>query len=383
MQISKRLSVFLAVLMTALFINCAYASSSDDDQVFVKTGNVSNDLYLAKETIFLDALVEGDLLAAGENVSVKGKIMGDLIVAGANLVIATELLDDARLVGASIDVCSSVSGDVTMAGADIMTCAEAVFAGPVYAAGKKVNLAGNFKGKTLIRAKTVNLAGTFVGDIDINAESIELLPTAVIQGNLSYASPEQLKQHAASQILGQKKYTEVKNGWWDAEESLKKPPLIVIVLSVFGVLISGLITALTLNYFFAESISDIVDEIRPQALRNIGFGVLCLLFTPLVIVALMLSVIGIPLALFLIFSYLLFLLTVSYTHLLFVADVLYGLVTKDMPKKFWTLCLSIVGAIITIIAISMIPLFGLPLIIILYCAAAGSTGLHIFQRIRQ
>lgn len=75
-------------------------------------GNVSGSVYLAGGDIVTNGDIKGDLYATGMNVRISGDIGGDLNAVGARVKVEGRVSDDARLIGLVVVVDNDVNGDL-------------------------------------------------------------------------------------------------------------------------------------------------------------------------------------------------------------------------------------------------------------------------------
>jgi cytoskeletal protein CcmA (bactofilin family) len=216
---------------------------------------------------------------AGANITVAEDevISEELTVAGANVKVAGELKEGLNVFGANIKVSGNVQGELNAIGANII-------------------LSGEFRSKVGAGAANIVLDGIFEDNVEVEAAKITLTPTAVIKGNLNYASAILDRQEGA-QVLGeifQKETTAKKDEaeQWDRKDRkiAGTAHIIFWFLSLAALLVVGLI----INGFFPRQTETVVALISDSPWTNIGVGFVFLVAVPVAIVASFITVIGIP-----------------------------------------------------------------------------------------
>lgn len=216
---------------------------------------------------------------AGANVTVAEDevISEELTLAGANVKVAGELMEGLNALGANIKISGSVQGELNAIGANIV-------------------LSGKFRSKVGAGAANIVLTGIFEDNVEVGAAKITLTPTAVIKGNLNYASAI-LDRQEGSQILGEifQKKTAAKRDkpeqWGPKDRKTAGAAHIIFwFLSLAALLVVGLI----INGFTPKQTETVVALISDSPWTNMGVGFVFLVAVPVAIVVAFITVIGIP-----------------------------------------------------------------------------------------
>ena len=134
------------------------------------------------------------------------------------------------------------------------------------------------------------------GDVQLAGDALRLGPGARISGQVSYRSGDDLIVEPGAQVSGGIKQVTSDRAWRRAAEGAT----IVggITLSI-GLLLLGAILVLALPRFSREAAA----SIRQQPWQVLGVGVTVLVGVPVALVLLVITIIGIPLAVLLGFAY--------------------------------------------------------------------------------
>jgi cytoskeletal protein CcmA (bactofilin family) len=207
-----------------------------------------------------DETLTGGLIAAGANVEILGKVGGGLKACGANV---------------------ASSGEVK---------------GELLAGGANVVLAGKYRSKVKAAASNLTLSGTFDGDVNVLAARITVTPTAVIKGNLIYASAD-LNVQQGARITGEviQRQVMVKKQWiekWGRQGIKAMIPVGIFfwLISIVALIIVGLL----INYLFPKKTDAVISTISQSFWKNLWSGFIFLVVVPMAIIVSFITVVGIP-----------------------------------------------------------------------------------------
>lgn len=297
---------FIAVFLTLALCGSTYGAG-------VRLG--SDVQVTAEET------VEGGLLAAGANVEIRGTVEGGLKVFGANVVIPGD-----------------IQGDLGAFGANVV-------------------LSGTYRSKVQTAASNVILSGTFDGDVNAGGARITVTPTAVIKGDLIYATAD-LNIQKGSRIMGEV----VQRKLVVKEEKIEKWGIIGILAIIpvwiffwFVSIVALVIVGVLINYLFPKKTDTIVETISQSPWKNLWFGLIFLVVVPVAIIIAFITVVGIPVG---IIAGILYGIAIYISRIyigVWIGRRVLGYIKKSMATAFfWPL---VVGTII-IALITLIPFVG-------------------------
>lgn len=174
----------IRAILVGLLAFGAPALAGDGDEVF----RLGNDLYVAGETLSLEAEGTDDVFAAGEKVDLRAPITGSAWLAGRR--VASEAAVAGMLLAAGADVTASapVGGDAMLMGYDVSVQAE--IGGDLRAAARHITVAAPVAGTALLAGDTVEINGAIAGDVAILADEIHFGPAARIDGRLKIFSDD-------------------------------------------------------------------------------------------------------------------------------------------------------------------------------------------------
>ncbi len=285
-----------------------------------------------------DEVITSDVYRAAESVSVAGVIQGDLIVAAQNIEVTGTVEGDVIAAGQTIQISGDVKGNVRVAGQNIILIGET--GKNVTAFGQNITIDGTVGWGVVAYGQSIRLDGAIAKDVDTGGESVAI--EGVIGGNLTVRDDETTNRQDGSDtrifdtatVGGDLLYYGAKPTI-DNETSIagvitfKGSPIdqatrvgigvaaltfvvVMKVMSILGMIVVGLL----LVRFLRSDVLTVVQEVIAHPTINFFWGIIVLIVTPVALVILGLTLIGLPLALF---------GGVMYAVLLYVAKVFIGI----------------------------------------------------------
>lgn len=225
-----------------------------DGTVTVEEGETVDSVEAFAGNVIVDGTVTGDVNALAGNVYVNGEVEGDVSVASGNL-----------------EVDGNVSGDVSAAAGNVRLAENGSVGGDFQAGGG-----------------TVLVDGTIDGDAAIGADTIELGETAAISGDLEYSGD---LQGETGVVEGE--ITEDSSVGVGPDTGLE--PIVTWVFALYTLALNLLLGAALLLLFprFSAGVADRVGSVPVRA-GLVGLAVL--IIVPIALIALAITVVGIPLS---------------------------------------------------------------------------------------
>jgi TolB-like protein/cytoskeletal protein CcmA (bactofilin family) len=205
--------------------------------------------------------------------------------------------------GANIEIDGTVKGGLETFGANISVSGQNM--GDLKFAGANVVLSGRFSDKVGGAAANLIIAGIFEEDVEVTAARIIVMPSAVIKGDLAYATAL-FERKEGSQIHGKvvQLMTEEGEKWSKSKRpAAKEGSFLATAIFWFISTIALIITGLLVNYFLPRQTEKIVATLSGSIWRNFGVGLLLLIATPLFIAISFFTAIGIPIGILTAFVY--------------------------------------------------------------------------------
>lgn len=248
------------------------------------TGVINGDVFCAGQTVTVDAQVNGDVLCAGQTVNVSGKVNGNVRVAGQTVTLGADVTRSASVVGQDVTIESGakVGRDLSLA-------------------TQTTTINGHVNRDLSAATNDLVLNSTVGRNVDATVAKLELQNSADIKGKLNYSSQSQSDLHRSSgaKVGGAVSYHHInknnnRGGMWHRTMWAGRAYMEI----------SLIIFALVLAALFPQLFDGWNQVARRRFWLSLLVGFLAMFIVPAVIIALFVSVIGVPLALLLILVWL-------------------------------------------------------------------------------
>ena len=282
-----------AVLESGQTLNETGFFSGDNIRI---DGNVNGTTFAGGSNVDISGIIDGDLFVAGQNVTISGKVNGSVFTAGQGVNITGEVANNIFAAGQTINLKSQNEGSAFLGGQKITLEKDSKVAKDLFASGVQLFELGEVGGSFYGAGENVTISGLIGKNAKI--ESTDLyVESATINKDLKYSSTNKATISTDSKIVGVTTWDQVK----PQQQQVKKPAvfsvavLISTLISMAGALLVWFVIKLIRPRFW-ESLA---DKIISNPFKSLGFGALALIVTPTAILLLLITVIGIPLALIL------------------------------------------------------------------------------------
>lgn len=317
----KKYLILIAGLVILLSTQSASAITLDAGELVNVKDKIEGDAYLAGQTVQVQNSIKGDAIIAGGVVDIDSNISQDATIVGDKISINQEVSDDIRVAGSTVIIKADVKGDVIAFAETLIIDKDATISGNVLAfvskfqldgqVNQNINIAsvdskitGKVLGDTKIRTADFNLEGTLSGKTEFVAEREVVISDSAKFGdtvNYGYTTELDLSPNLSEGVTAN----------FDSELLQSQKRSKEILPNMFsGMLVFRILSAALVILLF----SWLAGKFTSRATKNLEkskdiskaffYGIL-LFFLPIsIIILLFVSLIGIPLALFLTFAYL-------------------------------------------------------------------------------
>jgi len=338
--------IFKIVLLLTVFIlplGASAAALKTDNNVYVEKGQVvSGNLYALGQTVTIDGDISGDLIAVGQTINVNGRVDGDILAAAQNLTVNGEVGGNIRVLGNSLNLNGPVARNVDALGASVVLGDRAKVGWDLSLAAGAAEIRGEIDGSLVGASGRVIITGTVDKNVDLKmggkklSQDLTVASGAKIGGDLIYTAQKEAQIADRSAIGGQvqQKLPAAPAGGWFLAWLWKK------LVAIFSALVVGLI----LVFLLKKITPKILDIIATGPGRSLLLGLLVMFVLPPIAFLLILTIIGLPLALIIMAWW----LVATYVARVIAAIllgrlILRGIFKRENPNLFWSLVL---GAII-------------------------------------
>ena len=312
---------------------------------------INDDIYISGGDNTIDGTINGDVFVAGGTVRVNGTVNGDLFIAGGTISINGTVSDDARISGGQITIQGKIGSDLLVYGGDIAIEKEATVAGTTKAAAGQMRVAGTLR------------------DLDAAVGALTIASTSTIAGNLKYMSNREASIATDSKISGDVTKIQPRTSQQDYKTQR-------LILST----IASIAAASLLIWLFPNKIAQIGHDTRENFGPNLVWGLGTLFGLPLIISIFLITVVGIPIGLILLFLFSVILLFGKAASIVAAGQWVEQLLNRKNDGKA-TYIAAALGAI-TLAVIGLIPVFGPLIVIIAFIAGLGAVAKYDWNLIK-
>lgn len=356
-RVAPRCPCAVAVALMA----CARAVGADEPGTAVAAPG--DDRFAAGATVELLEPVGGDAFLAGGLVESNASIEGDAVIAGGTVAVRATVGDDLFVAGGQVEVDALVSGDVRIAAGRVRIAPES-----------------RVEGDVTIAAGEVTLAGNVAGDVQVYADQLTVTPGTRIGGKLSWRTSQPVNLPPDVSVEGgvapdNDPAEDATDGQADDRRRASDTAGIGW-LWLAGLLGVGWLLVLGFAQFSRRT-TRILTE-RPWA--GMGVGLLVLAGVPAVVLALAVTLVGIPLALIMLMLYAATLIAAWVVGALFIGDRALALARPGVSAtKGWRL-----GALLLVLLVlgllESLPVIGDLARFAVLLLGLGGIGLALWNR---
>lgn len=364
MKRSHKSLVVIAVLITALaglgaLGGSAFAGVKFDagrSSYIKQSDKVDGGLFSAAEAVRIEGEVDGDVYCAGQTVVITGKINGDINCAGDSLSFSGEATGDVRLFGATISVMGKAEGDVALLGQTINIESTATIGRDLTVGGERIVFNGKTGRDFVGAAKEATVNGTIGRNLQGEYEILRVASGSTVGGYVHYGSVNEAV--IDGNVTGEVKRFEP--AMYDGQKANMTTSFFWIVASM---LVWTLLTALALSVILPKKLEQVTGIDTRQAIFATAIGFMAMFLAPILGITLMITIVGLPLGLALLFGWIVLIIISSGVTSRYIARVAFA--KQSMSPLLATLAsaailgLIFVIPIINIIAIILSTAFGI------------------------
>jgi len=333
----------------------------------------AGNVYLAGTQVRTEGPIHGDLIAAAGRISVDHPVSGDAVLTAGSIEIYSRIGDDLRALGGIISISGHVAGEALLAGGSVSLGPDSEVGGRAWLAGNDIVIGGHLRNGLKVYGKKILVLGEVAGPVELAAEQIEILSSARILGDVTYSSSHKIKIAPNAMIAG--KVVRTPGTFEFYHPRFKVPgwpafrPLLLLGLLAAGLLLIAL---------FPRFTRAAMQAINAAPLKSVGLGAAIFFSLPPVILLLVITIIGIPIALALLAFYATGLLTGYLVLALFLGDKLLHAARRP-PGAFAWRAGSLAAALILLWLVRHLPYIGDLVVLGALLAGLGAIVLQAFS----
>jgi hypothetical protein len=369
----------LSHILSGVALLCLLATSSVSAATFragdtiALTVPVQGDLYVAGDTVTIDQTVEGDLIVGGGTVTIRGTVLQDVLIGGGTVAIRGTVQDDVRAAGGKVIIAGNILGDLIVAGGEVILDQNASVSGDVVAFGGTITLhgvtvnnvrtsggdiliEGRVGGNVIAEGGTIHIDAPISGFSKVVGDTITLGSAAQFGKNVQYWTKSGPMDFGPALAAGaEATFSPELRTMGDIGKRNGKLSGLLAGVGIFSIL-SGALLILLLLLVTKNTFTDITKKIIAQPWWNVLYGFLYVIAVPVIAVLFMITVIGLPIGLFILFYY-----VFAFWFIGPVSAIVIAKWIQMTYKKKWGLAVFFfvcVGVLILLKVLWMVPLIG-------------------------
>ncbi len=339
---------------------------------------VAGNLYAAGSDIEIRGTIQGDLIAAGGRISIPGTVTHDITMVGGELEISGKVDGDVRMAGGQVTVGGEITGDLVVAGGTVRLLAGAVIGGETLLAASELRIDGIVNGSLNAASNVTRIEGTIKGPVRVRTTRLEFGERATLENELAYFAPQEADIPPTAQITGPIHY-EMTSGM---DQSwlygiMQRLGAALFYLS-FAMGLAGGLLGVSL---FPKTSTDLLQHITKNFGAEFLRGFVLFLVMPPVFFLLMVTVVGVPVAVLSGMIHLGFgIVSVIYAAVLAGALLRRAVLHKDETVANWK---AVLVGIPLLFLLSLIPLIGFLVNTTLFLAVFGGIYGRFWSLVRR
>lgn len=368
----KKIFLIIASLAIALIASVGAVRAHDtgqahshDEQKIIVVGRdevVDKDYFATGDSVFVSGVVNGDVYAAAGKIVVDGTVNGDVISAGGSLEIPGRVTGDLRVAGGQITVGGNIEGSLTALGGSVVINEGARIGKSIVVGAGSLSSRGEIAKGATFGAGDATIDGMVGGDVRAGTSRLTLGDRANVSGNVEYWSENELTRIGNAQVAGSTtRHTPV------SKEQANQGALGFWFFWAVVSAISGFIMGLVLLKLAPNFTADVIKTFRTWPFASIGIGLVALIAAPILFVLLLVTLIGIPFALILLFVMIIVWMFIK----VFVALFIGGFIQERMKWKKSGVWALVIGLFLWAI-VANIPVIGGMIVFIASLATIGA-----------
>jgi hypothetical protein len=309
----KKIHLFVLSFMTIYTLKAQRLELSKD---IIITQAVYENVYAAGNNLTINAPIHADLVTAGGTININDTIDNDILLAGGTVIFNGYVGGDVRCAGGTLNIKKDIKGDLVITGGTVTIDKDVSIGGNILVSGGELTLNGTAKGSIRGMIGKFTLNGTV--DKNLNCQGGDILINGTIIGK-SVLSAADITIGNEAKILDDVRYwtakgtvdfkQALKNGHATFDETLKIDTGrwyyigFASFIAVIWYLGMAVLMIFLTQYFFSNTMKRASDIVSAESIGSLGYGVLFALGVPAIMIVLFITIIGIPIALILLFAY--------------------------------------------------------------------------------
>jgi cytoskeletal protein CcmA (bactofilin family) len=364
----KKFLLAAGALLAVVAVGVGVASATTINQVVSGVSNRS--LYKAGQTVTITGTVNGDIFCAGQTIDIDATVNGDVICAGQTVTVNGTVNGNVRLAGQSVNLNAKVNNNATIAAQQASIDSGASVGGDTTLLSQSALVNGQLSRDLNATVSQLTVNSSIGRDINATVNTLVLDSGAKIARNITYTGPNKLTKNSSSTISGGVYYTYSSNKMHNHGSFygvfLGFQAFLLLAFLLLGLVLIAIFPQLFLKW------NSLASE-RFWAVMLTGL-IASILVGP-IIGLLLITVLGIPLAVLVGALWLIALILSAPLSAFYIGRMI-------MSGRHSVFLILLVGAV-ALGLISLIPILGEVVIVIAIWFGVGSTLLNLKESFRK
>ncbi|NCB20824.1 MAG: polymer-forming cytoskeletal protein [Clostridia bacterium] len=363
------ISLFTLILLFFPFLGKTASLEAYKNIKLEANETISGNLYAISPKIVIDGELEGDLIAISQNIELNGRVNGDLIAIAENINITGEINGNLRVAAKKLIINGIIARNVNYLSQDFIIAENGKIGWDLLGLSQNNLILGLIQGGVDISSQKTELKGRIQGDLKLHNQknaSLNIHPKAIIEGDLYYQNNLELIRHNESQVIGL--------SYEIANKTLNKQSLFTWWQIIIYKIISAFIIACLLIKIKRNQLFKLNAQLKNKAWLSLLWGLAFIVLTPLLIVLLTATIVGIPLALIIIGLFLVALFLSQVISALFLGLTLLKYIKYKKKNNPY---LAVLIGIVIIALLTSIPIVGYFIYVLISSLAIGLILINI------
>ncbi len=352
------------------------------------SGRIGGDVEIFGGEITVDASIGEDARLVGGSVHLSGSVVGDVEAIAGNVEIRSDIAGNAELAGGLVNIYGPIGGATSVGAGVIEFNSSFIGRGDIEAIGEEIVFRGVAEQNVDFTGEDIMIYGRIDGDLSTHAEHLTIGPNAVIIGNLMHRGPDAPEISPEATITGSVSFSEMDfesefRRLHDLDFDIDTGPLRFVFGAAF--VVSAFLLGLLVIALAPRSTARIAGRFREKPALSGIIGLALFAFSPMIFatlfVLLLVTVIGIPLALLLATLYFPFLFLAYAFGAIAVGDMIFNQRRRELG--FGMRALSLLVVLFAAAAIGMVPFLGFTAGLILMCIGLGAWAMSFGKSDRE
>ena len=256
------------------------------NQVIV-SDTAHEDLYAVADAVIVEGTVEGDIFVITGKLTITGTVDGDVLgLVGGPVRISGRVGGSVRLAAVDVEITGSVGDDLAALVGQASVTGDVGRDAVLF--GAEANLDGTIGRDVRAQIYRMGIDGRVGRDVEVRADGLRFGDKASVSGDVLYRASRDATIATGASLQGQVVRTPVLAPVW-----AKALTRVIAVLSLLGLIVAGIVG----QWLFRGTSQRAVAVAGEHPGRAAAVGLAMLLLPPILVLPLFLSVVGIPIAL--------------------------------------------------------------------------------------